>query len=170
MHHVSGMKRSYPISLAGGEPAWGPGRPRLSGEGRRGPTLDGQVLIRSGAVALATLAALGLILVAGSAARGSVVLLVGAVLALAGLVRLMTASSIGAVRPRAHPADPQDPRWHGGSGEIQLAGRRCVECGRRITVATEGVACRTCSAPAHADCHDRHRAHAHRPASSAPFR
>ena len=134
--------------------------------GRKSAIVLGSVLACLGLLGMGVSAASS----AGAAEGSSVALLLGGGLAIAGVVRLMTALSADERRPRVHPADPSDPRWHGGSGEVQLAGRPCVECGRRITVATEGVACDVCAAPAHVDCEDLHRTHAHRPEPSALFR
>lgn len=126
---------------------------------------------RAGALALGALVAgLGIAVAAVAAGFGSSALILGGALAIGGVVRLMTASSAASRRARAHPADPADPRWRGGSGEVQLAGRRCVECKQRITVASEGVVCDACSEPAHTACELRHRAQAHRALSPAPFR
>jgi hypothetical protein len=90
------------------------------------------------------------------------------------VLRLMTAFSIDSRQVRAHPAEPDDPRWledrDGVKRPTQLAGKKCVECGRKITVASEGVTCDVCDEPSHVQCNDLHRSHAHRPEGVGPFR
>ena len=94
----------------------------------------------------------------------------GGLLSVGGVLRLMTAFSMDARRAHAHPVDRSDPRWHGGAGLVQLAGRPCVDCGRKITVAGEALACPLCARPTHLDCEEPHRRRAHRPAPDGPFR
>lgn len=97
--------------------------------------------------------------------------LVGGMLAVAGVLRLMTAFSMDSRQVRAHPAAPDDPRWLPDRVKrSQVVGRSCTECGRRITVASDGVCCAVCDEPAHLACNDLHRSHAHRPDAVGPFR
>ena len=120
-------------------------------------------MTRSRAIVLGTLLAfVGLVLLA-VAANGSIdgrTFVLGGVLSMGGVVLLMTAFAMDGRRERAH-VDDSDPRWHGGLGVAQLAGRRCVECGRKITVAAEALSCEQCAKPAHIDCQELHRSKAH---------
>ncbi len=85
----------------------------------------------------------------------------GGIVVLGGVLRLTTALARDARHRREHPFDPSDPRWHGGSGLVQLAGKPCAECGLKITVAYEAYCCESCIKPVHLDCRDLHHAHVH---------
>jgi hypothetical protein len=50
----------------------------------------------------------------------------------------------------------------------QMAGRRCVECKKKIVFEGEGVPCTECVEALHADCATRHLASVH--SSTGPFR
>lgn len=85
----------------------------------------------------------------------------GGVVVIGGVLMLTTALARDARHRREHPFDPTDPRWNGGAGIVQLAGRPCAECGVKITVAYEAFCCEACIKPVHTDCRDLHHAHAH---------
>jgi hypothetical protein len=87
----------------------------------------------------------------------------------AGIVRMMSAQSAYVTQQKIQ-APPDDPRWAPRDDGGQLAGRACAECGKKITVAFEAVRCNVCGEPAHEDCVDNHRAHAHAPPAVGPFR
>lgn len=111
----------------------------------------------------AALAIVGLVLIVIGVGMGndSSLFVVGAVVLGGGILRLTTALSQEARQRHAYLADPDDPRWHGGAGFKQFAGRSCDECGRKIVVSSDAVSCRTCEASLHVDCRPRHRAAAH---------
>jgi hypothetical protein len=106
-------------------------------------------------------AGLLLVVFAVSARNDSPLFMVGGLVLVGGVLRLTTALSGDARRRRLHPVDPNDPRWHDGSGIVQLAGRTCVECGKRIIIGAEGRMCDECSLPTHIECERNHRAQAH---------
>jgi len=85
----------------------------------------------------------------------------GGVVVVGGVLMLTTALARDARHRREHPFDPTDPRWHGGSGVVQLAGRPCSECGVKITVAYEAFCCESCIKPVHNDCRDVHQVRVH---------
>ncbi|MDF2692224.1 MAG: hypothetical protein K0S65_607, partial [Labilithrix sp.] len=87
------------------------------------------------------LAGLVLVVLAVSARDDSPLFMLGGLFFMGGVVRLTTALSSDARRRRSYRADPTDPRWHGGAGIVQLAGRTCVECQRRIIIGSDGVSC-----------------------------
>lgn len=87
--------------------------------------------------------------------------MLGGLVLFGGVLRLTTALAMDARHRREHPVDPSDPRWHGGSGLVQLAGRPCAECSRKITVAYEAFCCEACIRPVHLDCRALHHAHVH---------
>jgi hypothetical protein len=116
------------------------------------------------------LVGLVLVVVAVGARDDSTLFMLGGLVIVGGVVRLTTALSADARRRREHPVDPDDPRWHGGSGGVQLAGRTCVECGRRIIIGADALSCDACAAPTHIDCEELHLAHAHGPDAAGPFR
>lgn len=112
---------------------------------------------------------LGLVVFAVSMRDDSPLFMLGGMAVGAGVLRLTTALSKDARRRREHLADPDDPRWHGGSGQVQLAGRTCAECARKIIIGADAISCQICGAPAHIDCEERHRARVH-PEALGPFR
>ncbi|MBX3206605.1 MAG: hypothetical protein KF764_16145 [Labilithrix sp.] len=116
------------------------------------------------------LGGLALVVVAAGISHDSRMFMLGGLLVVGGVLRLTTALASDARRRRKHPVDPSDPRWHGGAGITQLAGRTCIECGRRITIGADGMSCSQCHAPAHIDCEELHLAHAHGPEIAFPFR
>jgi hypothetical protein len=116
------------------------------------------------------LAGLVLVVVAVSARDDSPWFAIGGLAVGGGVLRLTTALTADARRRRKHPVDPDDPRWHGGSGGVQLAGRTCVECERKIVIGTDARSCKECAAPTHIDCEEQHRARAHAPDTVGPFR
>ncbi len=111
----------------------------------------------------AVLAVIGLGLVVFSVGMrdDSPLFVLGAVVFGVGVVRLTPALAKEARLRRAYLANPDDPRWHGGAGIRQLAGRSCVECGRKIVVGTDAVPCTRCEEAVHVDCRARHRATTH---------
>ena len=113
---------------------------------------------------------LAFVVVATGASHDSRTFILGGLILVGGVLRLTTALASDARRRREHPVDPDDPRWHDGIRVVQLAGRTCVECGRRIIFGTDGVSCNMCQAPAHVDCEERHLTHAHGPEVAFPFR
>ncbi len=106
------------------------------------------------------LVGLGLVVMAVVARDDSPLFMIGGIVLGAGVLRLTTALSEDA-RRRRHPVDPDDPRWQDGVAPMQLAGRTCVECGRKIVVAADAIACEQCAEPAHVDCKDHHHARSH---------
>ncbi|MBX3213475.1 MAG: hypothetical protein KF850_15665 [Labilithrix sp.] len=113
---------------------------------------------------------LALVVVAAGINHDSRMFMLGGLFVVAGVLRLTTALAHDARVRREHPVDSSDPRWHGGAGITQLAGRTCVECSRRITIGADGMCCGACYAPTHIDCEELHLAHAHGPDAAAPFR
>jgi hypothetical protein len=108
------------------------------------------------------LALAGLVFVVLAASAGDDALtLLGALVFVAGVLRLTTALSAYARHSRELREDPDDPRWDETSRWIQVAGRPCVECARRITFSAEGYACNLCGSPAHRDCREAHERRAH---------
>jgi hypothetical protein len=104
---------------------------------------------------------LGLVVFSVSMQGDSPLFLVGGVVVGGGVLQLTTALAREAHRRREYLAAPDDPRWHGGAGIVQLAGRTCAECGKKIVVGADGVSCDACGAPTHLDCGPRHRSIAH---------
>lgn len=104
---------------------------------------------------------LALVVAAAAAMDNSIMFAAGGVVVIGGVLRLTTALSKDARRRRQYAADPSDPRWDGASRFVQLAGRPCIECERKITVASEANACDVCAAPTHLDCQRSHRLRAH---------
>lgn len=104
---------------------------------------------------------LGLVVFSVSVQGDSPLFLVGGVAIAAGALRMTTALARAARERRLYLASGDDPRWHGGSGIVQLAGRTCASCGRKIVVGTDGLSCQTCEAPLHRDCARHHRSFAH---------
>ncbi len=82
-----------------------------------------------------------------------------------GVFRMTTALS-RETRRRREMAESDDPRWHGGAGIVQLAGRTCIECGKKIVVGADGVCCDPCDATLHLDCEMRHHSTVHEAAES----
>jgi hypothetical protein len=118
----------------------------------------------TGAIVFGSLLALGglvLIILAVTAGDDSPLFALGGLVFVGGVVRLTTALSTDARRRRSYRADPTDPRWHGGAGIVQLAGRTCVECQKRIIIGSDGVSCDDCAAPMHRECNRPHHEHAH---------
>jgi hypothetical protein len=111
------------------------------------------------------LAGLVFVVLAASAGDDSLTVL-GALVFVAGILRLTTALTTYARHVRELGADPDDPRWDQASRWIQLAGRPCVECGRRITFSAEAYACEPCESPAHLDSREAHELHAHQPVAA----
>lgn len=107
------------------------------------------------------LAGLGLIVFAVSMREDSPLFILGGILVGGGALRVTTALAAEARRRREHPVDPSDPRWYDGIAPMQLAGRTCVECGRKIVIGADAVSCEQCAQPEHIDCRDAHKAHAH---------
>ena len=85
----------------------------------------------------------------------------GGLIVAGGALRLTTALAKDARLRKEHPFDPSDPRWSGGAGLVQLAGRPCAECGQKITVVHEAFCCEACIKPVHVECRDTHQAHVH---------
>lgn len=109
---------------------------------------------------LLVLVGLGLVVYAVSTRDDSPFFMIGGIVVGAGVLRLTTALSADA-RRRRHPVDPDDPRWRDGVAPMQLAGRTCVECGRKIVIGADAVSCEQCTQPAHVDCKKAHDSHAH---------
>jgi len=111
----------------------------------------------------AALMIVGLGLVVGGVSIGddSPLFPLGGIVFGSGVLRLTTALSKAARRRRAYRADPNDPRWHGGAGIKQLAGRSCAECGRKIVIGSDALSCGACEAAIHIDCEAPHRAALH---------
>lgn len=105
-------------------------------------------------------AGLAMVVFAVSARDDSPLFMLGGIILGAGVLRLTTALSADA-RRRRHPVDPDDPRWHDGVAPLQLAGRTCVECGRKIVIGADAQACEHCAQPAHVECREHHQANAH---------
>jgi hypothetical protein len=103
---------------------------------------------------------LGFVVFAVSMRDDSPFFMLGGIAVGAGVLRLTTALSRDA-RRRRELADPDDPRWHGGSGIVQLAGRTCIECTRKIVIGADALSCKDCGSPAHIDCAAQHRERAH---------
>lgn len=85
----------------------------------------------------------------------------GGLVVMGGVLRLTTALSKDARHWREHPFDASDPRWRGGAGVVQLAGRPCAACGDKITVAYEAFCCEACVKPVHLGCREHHHAQLH---------
>ncbi|HVJ94094.1 MAG TPA: hypothetical protein VM580_30100 [Labilithrix sp.] len=120
---------------------------------------------RNRAILGGTLIALfGLVLLAATGANDVRTFALGTVLSVGGVLRLMAALA-RSDRSRWGQADPDDPRWKGGSGLVQVAGRACAECERKITVDSEADSCTMCGVPTHTNCRRRHRNRAHRAAA-----
>jgi hypothetical protein len=114
-----------------------------------------------GMVIGSVLALAGLVFVVLAASAGEDALtLLAALVFVAGVLRLTTGLSAYARHSRELATDPDDPRWDETSRWIQVAGRPCVECGRRITFSAEGYACELCESHAHRDCREAHERHA----------
>jgi len=109
---------------------------------------------------------LALIVVAVGISNDGPMFALGGFAVLGGVLRLTTALARDARFRREHPFDPDDPRWNGGSGLVQLAGKPCAECGAKITVAYEAFCCEACIRPVHLDGRELHHAHAHAMAPS----
>lgn len=88
-------------------------------------------------------------------------LAVGGLVFAVGMLRLTTAFARGRRERRVYLANPNDPRWHGGAGIRQLAGRSCRACDERIVIGVEARSCKKCGAPVHIDCAPLHRAQEH---------
>ncbi len=114
-------------------------------------------------IAIGSLIALaGLVsVVLAASARDDSLTLLGALVFVVGVLGLTTALSKYARHARRLREDFDDPRWDETSRWIQVAGRPCIECGRRITFAAEGFACDLCGRPAHHDCGQAHQRRAH---------
>jgi hypothetical protein len=111
------------------------------------------------------LVVLGLALIVGAAATDeSMIFVLGGMVVIGGVLRLTTALSKDARQRRQYAADPNDPRWDDASPFVQLAGRSCVECERKITVASDANACEVCAAATHLDCQRTHYDRVHEPA------
>jgi hypothetical protein len=110
--------------------------------------------------AVLALGGLALVVYAVSTRDDSPLFMIGGIVVGAGVLRLTTALSADA-RRRRHPVDPDDPRWRDGVAPMQLAGRTCVECGRKIIIGSDALSCEQCSQPAHVDCRGAHHARAH---------
>lgn len=102
-------------------------------------------------------AGLGLIVFSVSVHDDSPLFGLGVLLFGGGVIRLTTALARDARLRREYLAASDDPRWHGGAGIVQLAGRMCAGCGRKIVVGADGVCCDVCEAPMHIDCEPLHR-------------
>jgi hypothetical protein len=127
------------------------------------------------AIVFGSILALGglvLLVIAVSARDDSPLFMLGGLVFIGGIVRLTTALSKDARRRRSYLNDPSDPRWHGGSGTVQLAGRPCIECKQRIIIGTDAISCEACTSPVHLTCEAQHksRAHAHAFGTELPSR
>ncbi len=111
--------------------------------------------------AILILLGLALVVVATGISGDARLFILGGFAVVGGALRLTTALAADARQRRKHPVDPSDPRWHGGAGLVQLAGKPCAECGVKIVVAYEAYCCEACIRPVHLDCRDLHHAHAH---------
>jgi len=111
--------------------------------------------------ALLMVVGLALIVFATGINGDSSMFMVGGFVVVGGALRLTTALAKDARLRRQHPFDPSDPRWQGGAGLVQLAGRPCAECGQKITVVYEAYCCESCIKPIHLDCRDLHQSHVH---------
>jgi len=111
----------------------------------------------------------GLVLLAATGANDVRTFALGTVLSVGGALRLMAAFAKTDRSRWGQAADPDDPRWNGGSGLAQLAGRPCAECEGKITVDAEADSCNECGVPTHLKCRKRHRAREHRAAAAVHF-
>jgi hypothetical protein len=57
--------------------------------------------------------------------------------------------------------DLDDPRWYAKSKGVQIAGKTCAVCEKRIFGQAEGTVCKRCDAIVHRTCLQDHKAHAH---------
>ncbi|HEY1954596.1 MAG TPA: C1 domain-containing protein [Polyangiaceae bacterium] len=90
---------------------------------------------------------------AAAAPGGTYVIASGAVVV--GLYRLAVALAM----PKdaaAHAVDLDDPRWRD-SALVQVAGKRCAACDKRILGEADGAVCKRCDAIVHRACLRAHR-------------